>query len=57
MAEIWLDCNHPAIVTHERGERLISCAVPDCDGANTVVAHPVTDVVYEVRRAPAVAPA
>lgn len=53
MAEIFLDCQHPAIVTHDRGERLVVCAVPGCTGANVVAAHPVTEVAYEVHRAPA----
>lgn len=47
MPEVFLDCNHPAVVTHTTGERLISCAVPTCRGINVVAAHP--DVRYVVQ--------
>ena len=52
MAQITLDCGHPGLVTHERGDRLVACAVPNCRGQNVVTAHATLDVVYEVRRAP-----
>lgn len=57
MAEVFLDCGHPAIVTHDRGERLVFCAVPRCGASNVITAHPVSDVIYEVRRGPGAAAA
>lgn len=46
MTTISLTCGHPAIVTHERGERLVGCAVPSCGTADVIAAVPVSHVDY-----------
>lgn len=49
MATVTLNCGHPGIVTHERGERRIICAVPKCGQPTVVAARSRVETVYDVQ--------
>lgn len=46
---VTLTCGHPAVVTHDRGDMRVYCAVPKCGGVDAVLATPQTTVTYTTR--------